>query len=139
MPKLYYVTDLLFECMENPITIGDDKFRVEAPFDGEILGNRLGPRIGGHILDGGTGAGTATQVQIRNVTKGRDYFTALPEFAVDDEDASRRCVLSGGVLGTFQKFNQGDVLALDIDGVPGGANSDHATIWLTVGMWREVD
>lgn len=138
-PKLYYVADLAFECSENPITVGDDKFRLTAPYDGEILGARTGPRIAGHIVNAGSGAGTSTDVQIRNVTRSRDYFDTLPAFEVDLADASGRATLSGGTLRNNPTFKQNDVLALDVDVVPGGADSAELVVYLTCGFYREVD
>lgn len=139
MPKLYYVGDLFFEDPGNPITVGDAKFRVEVPFDGEILGARNGPVINGHIGDAGTGAGTSTDVQIRNVTTSRDYLSTVASFQVDQADANGRAILSGGVLKTEPTFHQGDVLAMDIDAVPSGADSAQAQVWVTCGFWRSVD
>ena len=139
MTKLYYVCDLALEDLSNPITVGDAKFRASMPFDGEILGNASGPRITGHIQNAGTGAGTSTDIQVRNVTTGRDYFSTLPAFEVDNKDANGRCILSGGVLRVEPTFRTADVLALDVDVIPGGANSAQAQVFLTVGMWREVD
>ncbi len=138
MPKLYYVADLVWECTENPVTVSDGKCRVKAPFDGEFLGNRLGPRVTGHIQAAGSGAGTYTEIQIRNETSGRDYFSTGPKFEVDDEDAAGRALLSGGVLGTYQSFKAGEVLALDVNDVPGGADSAEFFVAATCGFWREV-
>lgn len=129
----------MFVCTESPITVGDDKFQAKMPYDGEILGARNGPRIAGHILDAGSEAGTATEIQIRNVTKGRNYFDALPKFSVNDADASGRATLNGGTLRNNPTFRQGDYLALDVNVIPGSADSAQMVVWLTVGMWREVD
>jgi hypothetical protein len=136
--KFYYAADLQFECLENHVTVGDAKFRLKVPYDGEILGARNGPRITGHIQDAGTGAGTYTEIQVRNVTTGRAYFSTTPRFQVDDKDANGRCILSGGVLSNEPTFRQNDVLALDVEGIPGGSDSAYATVWVTAGFWREV-
>ena len=85
MAKLFYVTDVIFECTENPITLGDNKFRREIPYDGEVLGYHEGARVAGHIQHGGSGAGTATQFQFRIVERARDLFSTEPEFRVDSE------------------------------------------------------
>lgn len=138
MAKFYYAADLQFECLENNITVGDAKLRLKVPYDGEILGARNGPRITGHIQDAGTGAGTYTEIQIRNVTTGRSYFSTTPKFQVDDKDVNNRCILSGGVLSSEPTFRQNDVLALDIEGIPGGSDSAYATVFVTAGFWREV-
>lgn len=138
MAELYYVAPLEWQCLQNPITTGDGKFYVKAPFAGEFLGNRSGPRISGCITSAGTGAGTATQVQIYNVTQGRDMFTTLPRYDVDDADANGRALVSGGVLCLQPTFNQNDVLRLDIDGIPGGANSSGLTFEQVCGFRRTV-
>jgi len=131
--KHYYVAPVEFECHENPVTLGDNKFLHTMEHDGEILG------IGGCILNAGTGAGTATQIQVRNATLTRDYYSTLPEFRVDDKLANNRAVLaSNGVLATHTTFRQGDELVLDIDGLPGGADSHSAHVWLICGFWRTV-
>jgi hypothetical protein len=137
--KLYYIAPLVFECQENPITLGDDKFRVTVPYDGEILGALSGPAISGHIVNAGTGAGSSTDIQISNVTTGRDYFATEPTFEVDDKDASGRALLSGGMLNGRPTFRQNDVLALDVDALPTNSDSAQMTITLLCGFWREVD
>lgn len=140
MAKLYYVQDLPFVVDSNPVVLGDAQCRRRVPYDGEILGNRTVPRIAGHIRDAGTGAGTATQIQIRNVTQGRDYFDTRPEFRVDDKDVNGHAVLaSNAVLGTRPTFRQNDILALDVDGLPDGENSADFTVELTCGFWQEAD
>jgi hypothetical protein len=136
--KLYYIADLLFEDPSNPITVGNGKYRVEAPFDGELLGSRNGPRISGCILNAGTGAGTVTRIQIRNATKGHDYFDTGPEFRVDSKDTNNRAVIEGGLLSTKANFKAGDELYLDVDAIPGGSNSAQMQVWLTCGFWRET-
>jgi hypothetical protein len=137
--KLYYIAPLVFECQENPITLADDKFRLTVPYDGEILGALSGPAITGHIANAGTGAGSSTDIQISNVTTGRDYFATEPTFEVDDKDASGRALLSGGMLNGRPTFRQNDVLALDVDALPTNSDSAQMTITLLCGFWREVD
>lgn len=139
MAKLYYVADLMLECLDNPITVADSKFRVVVPYDGEILGSRNGPRIAGHIQNAGSGAGTYTEIQVRNVNSGRNYFDTTPKFQVDDADGAGRAVLTGGTLRNQPTFRQNEVLALDVDGIPGGADSAQAIVFITCGFWREAD
>lgn len=138
MVKLSYIADLEFEDLSNPIAIGDGHFLLTVPYDGEILGDASGPVITGFILAVGSGA-DGTSVQIRNVTQGRDYFTTEPQFRVADDDGSGRAPLYGGVLCTKPTFRAGDVLALDVDGLPGNADSAQLYVWLTCEFWREVD
>lgn len=128
----YYVADVKLECPENPIVLGDGKCLWPAPHDFEILG------IVGCILNAGTGAGTSTIFQIRNQTKGFDYYLTRPEFRVDDKDANNRAELHNGILGTRITGKQGNIIALDCDGLPGGADSVMATLWLLCGFWREA-
>ncbi len=130
--KHYYVAEVKFECPENPITLGDNKFKSEMPYDFEVI------KATGCILQAGTGAGTDTEFQVRNETRGFDYYTTRPRFRVDDADVNGRAELVDGVLGTRVSGKQGDVLALDCDGLPGGADSSLATIWLLCGFWREM-
>ena len=137
--KHYYVSDLEFECGENPVVVGDNKDQRQAPFDGEILGSASSPRASGVIMNAGTGAGTSTGVQVHNIDQGRDYFTTLPQYRVDDKDANNRAPLVGGVLGTNPSFRQGDWLRLDVDTIPGGSDSAELFFKLTCGFWREVD
>lgn len=139
MAKLYYVAPLEFEVLTNPITTGDGQFQLTVPYDGELLGAPGGPAMTGFILDAGSGAGTATEIQIRNVTQGRDYFTIRPEFQVDDADGSGRALLTQGTLGTKPMFRAGDVLALDVDAIPGGADSGQLYVTISAGFWRTVD
>lgn len=139
MAKLYYVAPLEFEVLANPIGLGDGQYQLSVPFDGELLGSPQGPAMSGFILDAGSGAGTATGFQIRNVTQGRDYFTTRPEFQVDDADGSGRALLTQGVMGTKPTFRAGDVLALDVDEIPGGADSGQMYVTIAAGFWRTVD
>lgn len=139
MAEIYYIQDVAFQCTENPITTGNGKHPREMPFRGEILGSRSGPRITGTIMNAGTGAGTSTDIQIRNITQGRDYFTTLNSFEVDDKDANNRAILTKGVLGPNPSFQAGDQLTPDIDAIPGGSDSAEAFLYLTCGFWREVD
>lgn len=139
MAKVYYITEIVFECIENHITVGDSKCRFKMPCDGEILGNRNTPLITGSIQDTGTGAGTATVFQIRNVTQNKDYFSTKPEFRVNDKDGNNRALLAAtAVLGNYYQFKANDELALDVDTLPGGADSAYMQVMLTVGMWRSV-
>ena len=138
MAKHYYVADLEFACEEIPIAIGNNKFQAQAPYDGEILGSAQAPKASGVILNAGTGAGTSTEVQVHNIDQGRDYFTVLPEYRVDDKDAQNRAPLVGGVLGTRPSFRQGEWLRLDVDTIPGGGDSAQLVLKLTCGFWREV-
>ena len=138
MAKLVYTAPLHFELMFNPITAGDGKWIAKPPFDGMIIGSRNGPSIDGCIQHAGTGGG-ATTIQVRNTTTGRDYFETKPEFRVADADAGNRSYLRPGTLKIEPSFKAGDLLALDVDAVPGGADSAYATVDLDCEFYREVD
>jgi len=137
--KQYFVAPVDFECLENPVTLGDAKTTKEQPYDGEILGSVNGPEASGDIQNAGTGAGTATQVQVRNVETTRDYFSTMPEYRVDDKDGNNRAVLHNGVLVNRPTFKAGQHLALDVNGLPGGSDSAQLALRLVCGFWREVD
>jgi hypothetical protein len=139
MAKLYYVAPLAWVCPENPITIGDNKFQVEMPYDGELLGNVDNPSAYGCIQQAGAGAGTETQFMLRVVEATRDLLTSPFQFRVDDADVNGRAPLVGGVLSTRPRFSAGQHIALDCDGLPGGANSSHAVVTVMCGFWREVE
>ena len=136
--KLHYISEMFFQCRQNPITVGDGKFFWDAPFDGEILGARGNHKAAGIILDAGTGAGTYTSFQLRNATQGRDYFTTQPQFRVDSADANGRAPLEGGVLCLQPSFKAGDRIWIDADAIPGGSDSGDAFIFVPVGVYREV-
>jgi len=137
--KLAYIQDVPFDLDENPITVGNGKFLATMQYEGRILGSRNGPRISGYIQDVGTGAGTETTLQVRNATTGRDYFDTQPAFRVDDADANNGATLYAGTLRIEPTFAQGDVLALDVDAVPGGADAALGTVYLTCEFLRAVD
>src|SRR3990172_9886233 len=120
--KLFYITELAFQLLQDPITVADGKFFCDAPFDLEILGARGGHKVSGIILNAGTGAGTYTEIQLRNATQGnRDYFTTMPKFNVDSADANGRAPLEGGGLCLQPTAKANDRIWLDVDDIPGGS------------------
>lgn len=137
--KLAYIQDLEFHLDEDPISVGNGKFLLAAPYEGRILGSRNGPRISGCIQNAGSGAGTSTHLQVRNVTTGRTYFDTQPEFRVDDADGNGRASLYPGTLKLEPVFSQGDVIALDVDGLPTGADSALGAVFLSCEFLRSVD
>lgn len=137
--KLAYVQDILFDLNFDPITVGDGKTFAVMQYEGRILGSRNGPRASGCIQTAGTGAGTQTTIQIRNTTTSRDYFDTRPAFRVDDADGNGRATLYQGTLKIEPTFAQGDVLALDVDAVPGGADSAYGSVYVTCEFLRSVD
>ena len=134
MAKLYYIAPVEFEATGWLTADIFDKFLARMPFDGEILGNRSQPCTTGCIMD--AGAGITTQIQIRNLTQNRDYFTTEPEFRVADADVNGRAPLSGGQLGSNPTAKAGDWLALRTPAVSAGALM--AFITILMGFWREV-
>lgn len=121
--------DMIHLYVVGAVTVADNKWRVQVPYGGEIL------KYGGWIQTLGTGAGTSTEVQVRNVstTPDKDYFTVAPTFEVD----SATKLLEGGTLIASPTFRANDLLALDIDAISTGpADMD---IWLLCQFFREVD
>ena len=105
----------------NPLTTGDSKARWKAPAGGRIL------KVGGSITTLGTGTGQ-TRVQIHNATGPVDMLSTRGDFIV----ASATRLLENQVLIASPTFNKNDVLHLDIDSVPSGADSAYAHIWMLV-------
>lgn len=138
MAKFYYVADIPFELLDDPIVLGDRQDSKKVPWDCEILGASTGPKIDGVIHNAGTGAGTATQIQFRNETTGRDYLTTVAEYRVDSKDVNNRAPLEGPILCTRPTAKAGERIALDVVGIPGGADSAKLYATLTCGFWREV-
>ena len=136
--KTYFISDLQFICSQNPITVGDGKCKIKAPYDGEILGNASGAAVTGYIMEAGSGVAGLTTIQLRNETQTRDYLDTQPSFREADQDANGRAILSAGTLRSRPTFKQNDVICLDIDAIPAGSDSAHATVWATCGFWREV-
>lgn len=139
MAKLYFVAPLEFEASENPITLGDNKFQAELPFDAEILGSAQSPAIEGCIQQAGAGAGTATQFQLRVVETNRNLLSTPVEFNVDDADGNGRAPLSSGQLTTRPRAQAGQHVAMDCDGLPGGANSSQAVVTVWCAFRYEVE
>ena len=124
--KHYYVTLLYFHII-GTVTVADNKWKIpDLPDDGEILG------YGGFINTLGSGAGTSTDIQIRNEETSRDYFDTKPTFEVDS--ATKK--LEGGDLIDSPTFKAGQTLVLDVDAV--STNPADVDVWLLVGMHHEV-
>jgi hypothetical protein len=122
--KIPYLTVLWLEA-RGALSTGDGKDKVVAPSDGEIL------EYGGSIGTLGTGAGTKTEIQVRNGT--RDYFTSKPAFEVN----AASNLLDGGGLIASPTFKKDDTLELDIDAISTGP--ENARIGLLCQCSREVE
>lgn len=111
------------------VSTGDNKWKTVAPYDGEIL------EFGGYIRTLGSGAGTSTDVQIRNATTtpDRDYFSTKPTFEVD----STTNLLEGGELITTPLFHERDTLCLDIDAI--STNPADVEVWVFCSFFKEVE
>jgi len=118
--------DTLEFTKEGVVAVGDNQFKVKAPFDGEILEHD------GWLDILGGGAGTSTDVQIRNENTSVDYFATLPTFEVDS--ATKR--LEGGVLINSPTFKKDEWLVLDVDVV--STNPADMTIRLMCILVRRV-
>ncbi len=123
----YYISEVPFRLVGS-ITVADNKWKREMEFRGEILGYR------GYIKTLGTGAGTSTDIQIRNqnTTPDKDYFSTKPTFEVD----SASNLLEGGELIASPIFQAGDVLCLDVDAITTGPAD--AEVVLLCGFFREL-
>jgi hypothetical protein len=118
-----------YECFElwlpGTITTGDGKFYYEAPAAGKIA------KVDGFIQSLGSGAGQ-TRIQIHDATSGIDMLGTRGDFVV----ASGTKRLENQVLISDPSFIKGDILRLDVDAIPAGANSAWACIYLWVYMFR---
>lgn len=125
MGTLYveHVTEVLLR-RSGVLTVANDRYKKKMPYDFEIIG------FSGYIQTLGTGAGTSTDIQVRNetLTPDLDYFSTKPTFEVDT--ASNQ--LEGGELIDSPIGYAGDVLCLDVDAIPGGADSADVDVWLMV-------
>jgi len=101
------------------ITVGDGKWPKAMPYAGEFV------KVGGSINILGTGAGTSTDVQLRNETQAKDILSTVGTFEVD----SGTNLLEGAVVDPATcSFAKGDVVQADVDAIPGGADSATAVI-----------
>jgi len=109
---------------ENPITVGDSKDEYKTPAAGRIFA------VDGFIDILGTGA-SGTRIQISNGLV--DYLTTLGDFLV--ASGTRR--LENQVLRTDNTgFKKAEWLSLDVDGLPGNANSVGAQVFVWFYMFK---
>ena len=88
------------------ITTGDGKWKWKPPYAGELLD------VTGYIKTLGSGAGTSTDVQIRNATKAVDMLSTVGAFEVN----SATNLLEGHVVSSANyAFSANDVINLDVD------------------------
>jgi len=129
MATLYvpYYGQLRFK-VSGVVAVGDGQFRDVPPDDGEVI------TYGGFLETLGGGAGTSTDVQIRNASKtpDEDLFSVLPVFEVDTATGE----LEGGELIASPKFNAGDIFWLDADAISTAPANMH--VWLVCRFFREV-
>ena len=125
-----YFTGLLYFHLLGTIAAGDGKWKVVAPLDGEIIG------FGGYIKTLGSGAGTGTDIQLRNETRSpeKDYFSSSLKPTFDVDAATN--ILQDGTLVANPTFRAGDILCLDVDSV--STNPGDADIWIVCSFTREV-
>lgn len=114
------------------LTAANDKWPVEMPEDFEIIQDSFGGSQG--TL--GSGAGTHTQIQLRNATKtpDLDYFSTRPTIEVDSN--TRR--VEGGELISDARGSKGDIVWLDLDAVPGGGSPANLEFWVLCRFTRKV-
>ncbi len=101
------------------IAAGDGKCKWKTPAGGRILA------VNGWIETLGTGAGQ-TRVQISNGAT--DYLSTPGDFVV----ASATNFMENQVLVASPTFNRGETIEVDVDAIPGGADSANLHIWLYV-------
>ena len=108
------------------ITVADGKWSWKAPYAGEIIS------IGGYIQTLGAGAGTSTDIQLRNQTQAKDILSTVGAFEVD----SATNLLEGQVVNpTNATFAAGDVIDLDCDAV--STNPATAQVWAIVSLFLD--
>lgn len=108
--------------ISDTIATGDGKATWVAPYAGEFLD------IQGHIETLGTGAGTSTDVQIRNQTQTKDVLSTVGAFEVN----SATNLLEGQVINDSNAaFASGDVIDLDVDARASGNDAADLVIYAT--------
>lgn len=95
-----------------PLTAGDGKMRIHMPAGGTFV---LTNGLGGYSPGLSGGAGEELEIQLRNSTQGRDYFTTTGKFKIDS--ATGR--LEDQSFGTANRsFVKDDIIEVDFDAVP---------------------
>lgn len=110
------------------ITVGDDKWPKEMPYAGEVVS------VGGTIDNLGTGAGSSTDVQLRNKTQAKDILSTLGAFEVD---SATRLLEGAAVNQANCSFAKGDVLTPDVDAIPTNSDSEEAVIDVVVNYFMD--
>ena len=107
------------------ITTGDGKWSWRAPYAGEFTA------VGGYIKTLGTGAGTSTDIQIRNETdSNKDLLSTIGAFEVN----SATNLLEAQVINvTNASFAANDVIDLDVDAI--STSPADAIIWAVINLF----
>ncbi len=108
------------------LTTGDDQWVSQMPWDFEIL------EFGGFIQTLGSGAGTSTDIQLKNQTTNVDYFEVKPTIEVD----SATGLVQGGQLISTPTGRKNEALALDIDAI--STNPANLDFWVDCRFFVEV-
>jgi len=108
------------------ITVADGKWSWKAPYAGEIVS------VGGYITTLGSGAGTSTDIQLRNETQTKDILSTVGAFEVN----SATNLLEGQVVSVANAtFAKNDVIDLDVDAV--STNPADAEVWAVVNLFMD--
>ena len=106
------------------ITVADNKWPWEAPYAGRVI------QLKGTIKTLGSGAGTSTDFQLRNVTQAKDILSTVGAFEVNS--ATNR--LEGQVVNfTNCSFVAADVITPDCDAI--STNPADVVLYMTVVLY----
>jgi len=109
------------------ITVANGKWSWRAPYAGEVIS------VGGYITTLGSGAGTSTDIQLRNETDAnKDILSTVGAFEVN----SATNLLEGQVVSAANAtFAKNDVIDLDVDAV--STNPANAEVWAIVNLFMD--
>lgn len=108
------------------IIVADNQWPKRMPYAGEFIA------VGGTIKTLGGGAGTSTDIQLRNITQAKDILSTLGAFEVD----SGTNLLEGAVVDQATcSFAKDDVVTCDVDEV----STNPATAIIDVGIVYFMD
>ena len=105
------------------ITVADGKWPKRMPYAGEVVS------VGGAIKTLGTGAGSSTDIQLRNETQAKDILSTVGAFEVD---AATNILQAAVVNQANCSFAKNDVVDLDVDIICTNADSADAVIDVVV-------
>ena len=111
--------------LDGTITTGDGKLSWKAPYAGELIA------VGGDITTLGSGAGTSTDVQVRNSTQAKDMLSTVGAFEVN----SATNLLEAAVVNQANcAFAKNDVLMMDVDAISTGPANARIRLFVVLFM-----